>query len=313
MRFHRVRAVGAALAVLAMIAGACGKSGDSSSKSTTSTTGSAPKPTITIGSEKFSESIIVAEIYAKALENKGYTVNRKYRLGTREVYEPALERGEIDLVPDYAATMLEFLNKNAGEATPDPTATVSKLRDRLSPKGLVALDPAPAIDANAFAVTKANADKYNLKKLSDLAPLASQWVLGGPPECPTRPYCGAGLEKVYGLKFKSFKALDFDGPLVKAALKNGDIQVGELSTTDGSAAASGFVILEDDKHLQNADVVTPIIRNDKATADVRAILNAVSAKLTTDDLAALDKRADVDKEDPDAVGASWAKDHGFAK
>ena len=308
MRFNRLRAVGATLAALAMVAGACGKSGGSSATSTSTT--AAAKPTISIGSEKFSESIIVAEIYAKALENKGYTVTRKYRLGTREVYEPALERGEIDLVPDYAATLLEFVNKNAGEATPDATATVAKLRERLAAKSLTALDPSTALDANAFGVTKATADKYNLKKLSDLTPLASQFVLGAPPECPTRAFCGAGLEKVYGLKFKSFKALDFDGPLTKAALKSGDIQVGELSTTD---ADTSFVILDDDKHLQNADVLTPIIRNDKATAEVKTILNAVSAKLITSDLAVLDKRADVDKEDPDVVGAGWAKDHGFSK
>ena len=307
MRYNRGRAAGAALVALAIMAGACGKSGGSSSSTTAST---AAKPTITIGSEKFSESIIVAEIYAKALENKGYTVNRKYRLGTREVYEPALERGEIDLVPDYAATLLEFVNKGAGEATPDAAATVAKLRERLSPKSVTVLDPSTALDANAFAVTTATATKFNLKKLSDVVPVASQFVLGAPPECPKRPFCQAGLERVYGLHFKDFKALDFDGPLTKTALKNGDIQIGELSTTDADPT---FVILEDDKHLQNADVVTPIIRADKATAEVKAILNQVSAKLTTSDLAALDKRADVDKEDPDAVGASWAKDHGFSK
>ena len=307
MRFSRVRAVGAALVVLAIVAGACGKSGDSSSDKTTTTVA---KPAITIGSEKFSESIIVAEIYAKALEAKGYTVNRKYRLGTREIYEPALERGEIDLVPDYAATLLEFINKNAGEASPDATATVAKLRERLQGRNVTALDPSTALDANAFGVTVETAQKYSLKKLSDVAPYAAQWTLGAPPECPTRPFCGAGLKAKYGLTFKGFKALDFDGPLTKGALKSGDVQIGLLSTTDADPA---FVLLEDDKKLQNADVLTPIIRTDKATDEVKSILNAVSAKLTTPDLAKLDKRADVDKEDPEAVGAGWAKDNGFSK
>src|SRR2546421_4555590 len=131
----------------------------------------------------------MAEVYAGALEAEGYTVTRKLRLGTREVYEPAAEQGTIDLFPDYAATLLEFLNKSANEATSDPQATAAKLRTRLEPKGLTALDPAPALDANAFAVTKATADKYHLTKMSDLAAVAGQMKLGAPAECATRPYC----------------------------------------------------------------------------------------------------------------------------
>src|SRR5438552_4439932 len=245
MRFNRARATGAAIVALAVVAGACSSSGGSSKTSAGNTTATTKaKPTITIGSEKFSESIIVNEIYAKALEAKGYTVTRKFRLGTREVYEPALERGEITMVADYAATLLEFINNNAGEATPDAAQTVAKLNGRLSSKGLTALDAAPAIDANAFGVTKANADKYHLTKISDLAPLASGWRLGAPPECATRKFCGLGLKNVYGLTFKSYVPLDFDGPLTKGALKKGDVEVGELGTTDGTVDDNGFVILE---------------------------------------------------------------------
>lgn len=309
---HRLWSTAAVLVVLASLAGACGNSKKSTSSSSGTTAGSTAAASITVGSEKFSESVIVAEIYAKALEAKGIKVNRKLKLGTREIYEPALEQGQIDLVPDYAATMLEFLNKGAGEATPDAQETVTKLRTRLEPKGLTALDPSTALDANAFAVTKETAAKYNLKKLSDLAAVSGQMVLGAPPECPTRPFCAAGLEKTYGIKFKDFKALDFDGPLTKGALSKGDIQVGLLATTDGTVADMGFVILDDDKHLQNADVLTPIIRTKAATATVKSVLNAVSAKLTTSDLATLNKKADVDKEDPQAVADAWAKDNGFA-
>src|SRR5579864_4526509 len=161
MRIRRLAKAAAVGLVVVVAMSACGKSSSSSS--------AAKKTTITVGSEKFSESVIMAEVYAEALEAKGYTVNRKLRLGTREVYEPAAEQGTIDLFPDYAATLLEFINKNAGEATSDPTVTVDKLRTRLAPKGLTALNPAPALDANAFAVTKATADKYHLTKLSDLA------------------------------------------------------------------------------------------------------------------------------------------------
>jgi osmoprotectant transport system substrate-binding protein len=312
MRFIRARVAGAAIVGLALVAGACSSSGGSSKTTagTTATTAAA-KPDITIGSEKFSESIIVNEIYAKALESAGYKVTRKFRLGTRETYEPALERGEITMVADYAATLLEFVDKNAGEATPDAAATVAKLNSHLSAKGLTALDPAPAIDANAFAVTKTNADRYHLTKISDLKPLASQWKLGAPPECKTRKFCGLGLQTVYGLTFKGYVPLDFDGPLTKGALKKGDVQVGELGTTDGTVDDNGFVILEDDKHLQNADNITPVLQTKLLNDDLKALINRVSAALLTKDLATLDKRADVDKEDPEVVADSWVRTHGF--
>ena len=305
MRSYRGGAVGAAILSLALVASACGSSGGGSKSATTA------KGTITVGSANFSESTIVADIYAKALQAKGYTVHPRLNIGSREVYEPALEKGELDLVPDYAATLLEFVNHSANEATPDAQATTAKLLTRLQPKGLTALDPSPAIDANAFAVTKATADKFHLTSLSELAPVAGQLTLGAPAECPTRPFCALGLKNVYGIQFKGFKALGFDTPQLKDALTNNDVQVAELSTTDGTVADRGFVILQDDKHLQLADNVVPIIRTAVLTNAIRDLLNKVSAALTTADLAQLDKKVDSDKQDPDVVAGQWAKDHGF--
>ena len=306
MRIHRMTRAMALGLVLVVALSACGKSKSSSSAA-------AKKTTITVGSEKFSESVIMAEVYAGALEAKGYTVNRKLRLGTREVYEPAAEQGTIDLFPDYAATLLEFVNKAAGEATGDPAATLAKLRTRLEPKGLTALDAAPALDANAFAVTKATADKYHLTKMSDLAAVAGQLKLGAPAECAQRPYCGVGLKNTYGITFKEIVPLGFDSPEVKEALKNGNVDVAEVGTTDGTLVSLGFVVLQDDKHLQPADVLTPIIRTKVLTDDIKATLNKVSAAMTTSELAALDKRADVDKEDPETVAHSWLTSKGFVK
>ena len=306
MNHWAFRAILSGILGLSLIGSACGSSGGGSPSDSSS-----PKGKVTVAGFNFSESSIVADIYGQALKAQGYTVTYKLNLGSREVVEPALEKGDIDLYPGYAATELEFINKGKGEASPDPAATVAKLNGYLQPKNLVALTASPANDQNAFAVTKDTAAKYNLKKLSDLAAVSGQLVLGAPPECPTRPFCAAGLEKVYGIKFKDFKALDFDGPLTKGALSKGEIQVGLLSTTDGTVDDMGFVILDDDKHLQNADVLTPIIRTKVATATVKSVLNAVSAKLTTSDLAALNKKADVDKEDPQAVADAWAKDNGF--
>jgi osmoprotectant transport system substrate-binding protein len=302
MRIRSLRGLFVAALVTTLAAAACGSSSPSS--------GGGSKGTVTVGSFNFSESAILGHIYGGALKNKGWTVNYRDNLGSREVVEPALEKGDIDLYPGYAATELEFINKGAGEATPDASATVSKLNGHLQSLGLKALSPSSAVDQNAFAVSKTG--KYaNLKKLSDLAPIGSQLTLGGPPECPTRPFCQAGLEKLYGIHFKAFKALDAGGPLTKAALDKGDIDVGLIFSSDSAFASGKYVQLEDDKHLQNADAVTPIVRTKTVNESADAVLNDVSSKLSTDDLIQMNKKADVDKQDPDQIAADWLKSHGY--
>jgi osmoprotectant transport system substrate-binding protein len=272
---------------------------------------------VVIGSAPFSESVIVANMYAGALQADGYQVTVRKGLGQREIYLPALQKGGkdngIDLVPEYVGTLLEFVNKNAGEASGDLDASVTKLRARLEPMGLTALTPSPAADQNAFAVSKATADKYKLKKLSDLTPIAGQLTLGAGPECPARPFCQPGLEKTYGLKFKSFKVLDSGGPLTLGALASGDIDVGLVFSSDGGVAARNLVVLEDDKKLQTVDNIVPAIRNDVLDDTIRKDLNKVSAALTTDDLIQLNKRADVDKTDPETLAREWLQQHGFTK
>jgi osmoprotectant transport system substrate-binding protein len=308
MGVTRARTVGL-LVVGALVAVGCG-----SDKTSTTTQA---KKTIVIGSAPFSENEIVASMYAGALGAKGYQVTEKSGLGQREIYLPALQKGGrengIDLVPEYVGTMLEFVNKSAGEASGDLDATVAKLRSRLDPLGLTALNPSPAADQNAFAVTKATADKFKLKKLSDLAPVAKDMTLGAGPECPTRPFCQPGLEKTYGLKFKTFRVLDSGGPKTKEALTSGDIDVGLVFSSDGAVAARNLVVLEDDKKLQTVDNLVPAIRKDVVDDDIRDVLNKVSAALNTDDLIKLNKRADVDKEDPGVLAKEWLDQHGFSK
>jgi osmoprotectant transport system substrate-binding protein len=298
------RSLGVVLLGLALVATACG-----SDDNPTTTTASTEKGSITIGAFNFPESAILSNIYAGALRTQGFTATVRPNLGSREVVAPALEKGDIDAYFGYAATDLEFWNNNAGQASADAKATVGKLNDVLQPKGLLALDPAPAVDQNAFGVTQATADKYNLKKLSDLTAVAGELTLGGPPECPTRPFCGKGLEDKYGITFKGFKALDAGGPLTKTALKGGDIDVGLLFTSD----AKGFVLLDDDKALQNADAVVPVVKADKVATEARTLMNDVSAKLTSGDLSDLNERVNVGKEDPDLVAESWLSQHGFPK
>lgn len=306
MRRFRSRPFFMTILGLSLIASACGSSGGGSPSTTA-------KGTVTVAGFNFNESTILMDIYGKALVAKGYTVNYKANLGNREIVEPALASGQIDFYPGYAATDLEFINKAKGEATGDAQATVDKLNTYLSGIGAKALTPSAAIDANAFAVTKATATRYNLSKLSDLAAVASQLTLGGPSECATRPYCQPGLEKVYGAKFKAFKALDADGPLTRAALTGGQIDVGLVFSSDGDLDVKGYVVLQDDKHLEAADNIVPIIRTKVLNDEITALFNNISAALNTDDLRAMNKSADVDKQDPDVLAANWLKQHNFTK
>ena len=306
MRLKRTYILGATMVALGLITTACGSTGGPSSSS--------PKGTITIASFNFSESIILAHIYGNALKNKGYTINYRDKLGNREIVEPALESGQIDLYAGYAATDLNFVDKRQGvalEAGTEAQANVEKLNARLSSKGIKALDPSAAVDQNAFAVTKAEADQNHLTKLSDVGSVASQWTLGGPPECPQRPFCQPGLEQTYGLHFKAFKALDAGGPLTYAAFKSGAINIGLVFSSDGGISANDLVVLQDDKHLQQADNVVPLIRTAVANSEVISLLNSIDAKLNTPDLTAMNKSADVDKQDPTDIAATWVKNHGF--
>ena len=274
--------------------------------------------TVVIGSAAFSENVIVANMYAGALQNEGYQVVVRKGLGQREIYLPALEKGGkdngIDLVPEYVGTLLEFVNKNAGEASGNLDESVSKLRARLDAMGLTALEPSPAADQNAFAVTRATADRLRIRKLSDITPaVASTLTFGAGAECPTRPFCQPGLEKTYGLKFKTFRVLDSGGPKTMEALTKGDIDIGLVFSSDGGVAARDLVVLEDDKKLQTVDNIIPAIRKDILDDDIRETLDKVSAAMTTADMIQLNKRADIDKADPEVLAREWLANHGFTK
>lgn len=265
---------------------------------------------IRVGAFDFTESILLAHIYAGALRAEGYRVEGPTALGSRETVTPALLEGRIDLYPGYAASDLEFLNGGAGEASSDIGSTLQRLRERLEVHGSTALDASPVVDTNAFAVTRATAQRHGLQTISDLAPVASSLVLGGPPECPTRPFCLPGLEHTYGVRFRDFRALDAGGPLSKDALEKGDVDVALVLSTDGAVAARGLVILEDDRHLQPAENVVPILRKQVATSRVRNTLDKVSSKLRTTDVATLNERSG--NEDPATLAAEWLDANDFS-
>jgi len=297
--------VAIAVAVAALVASAC--AGGSTS---------GPKPTVKVGSTNFYEQGILAEAYSQILEANGYTVERKFNLGNREIVEPALESGQIDVVAEYLATLLTFVDKTA-KASTDPKETQKTLQMAVGPKKLTVLDPAAATDQNGFVVTKDTAAKHNnLKKIGDLASVASQLVLGGPPECPQRPFCLLGLKGTYGLTFKDFKPLDAGGPLTVAALEGKQIDVGLLFTSDPTIVAKSFVLLEDDKHLQLSDNIAPVVRDDLLAKDdgtIKKLLNSIGAKLSQDELNGMNKQVAVDKMDPKDVAKAWLKKQGLIK
>jgi osmoprotectant transport system substrate-binding protein len=307
LQSRRARTI-AAVVLGAVVTAACGSEDDRAEKAS---------KTLVIGSAPFSESVIVANMYAGALQAEGYQVTVRKGLGQREIYLPALQKGGadngIDLVPEYVGTLLEFVNKNAGEASGNLDESVTRLRARLDEIGLTALNPSPAADQNAFAVTRATADRLRLRRISDLAPHAANMTLGAGPECPTRPFCQPGLEKTYGLRFKTFRPLDSGGPRTMEALEKGDIDVGLVFSSDGAVAARNLVVLEDDKKLQTVDNLIPAIRKDILDDDIRRVLNRVSAELTTEALIDLNKRADVDKADPQNLAREWLQQHGFTR
>ncbi|HVC42999.1 MAG TPA: ABC transporter substrate-binding protein [Candidatus Saccharimonadales bacterium] len=291
----------AAVVVLTFVA-ACGSSGG---------TGATSKGTVTVAGFNFPESSVLAELYGQALAHDGYSVNYKLNLGTRKVVAPALQSGQIDIYPGYAASELEYYNNGAGEATADPVATTAKLNTYLAKLNAEALTPSQAFDGNAYAVTKATAARYNLKTLSDLTPIAGELVFGAGPECPTYKFCLPGLSSVYGLHFKQTLTLDTDGPATRAAFKNGSIQVGLVFSSDADLNALGLVVLQDDKHMIAADNVVPVVRTAIATDEVKKVLNNIDANLTTADLVTMNGQVELLHQDADAVASAYLQQHSY--
>jgi len=262
-----------------------------------------------VGSANFPEQLILGNMYADLVEDQGIKVERRLNLGTRDVVFPSLENGEITLVPEYNGALLSYLTKGKSDVT-SPEETTKQLREAL-PEGLIALKASEAQDKDALVVTPETAEKYDLKNTSDLAPVADELVVGGPPEMSERPDGLPGLKRVYGIEFKEFKALDAGGPLTIEALANGDIDVGRLFTSQGIIDARGWIVLEDDKELSPAQNIIPIIRKQDSRRKIEEALNKLSATLTTEDLKKLNRRVEVDKDDPEDVAKDYLKQKGL--
>jgi osmoprotectant transport system substrate-binding protein len=269
---------------------------------------SAQTKSLTVGSKDFSGAQAISQAYGQALENKGYDITFKDNLGATEIVYQALKNGDLDGYADYQGTLLTYLGGTPSASSAD---NYKSLTAKLAGTGIVASKPAPAVDVNAFYVTKATAKKYKLKKISDLTKVAPKLTFGGPPECEERPLClGDTSQQLYNLKFSEVKKLDGGGPITVQALEDGDIDVALLFTAS-SVIPKDAVMLTDDKGLQPADNPVFLVSKDKATAATMKTLNAVSAKLTT---AAYNKMAlDISdqKEDPSDVAAAFLKKNGL--
>jgi osmoprotectant transport system substrate-binding protein len=263
---------------------------------------------VTVGSFNFTESVVVAEVYSQALEDAGFRVDRAFGLGPREFVAPALAQGLVELLPEYAGTAAEFHSLGEAEPTDDVADTHDELERAIARSPLVALTPAPAQDVNTFVVTAATAERLGVDTISDLAAVPDRLRLGGPAECPTRRLCLAGLEEVYGLRFAEFVTLDAGGPLTLRALLDGDVDVALLFTTDPMIAGAGLVELADDKGLQPAENITPLLRVellDRWGDEIVSVVDAASAGLTTAAVRELNRAAGAEDADIAAVVAAW--------
>jgi osmoprotectant transport system substrate-binding protein len=313
MRKNRTLALGAVLLGLVMSACAPGVGETTGPTATAPASAPAVGGTVSIGSQGFYESQLMAEIYAQALENAGYTVERNLGIGTREETYPALSSGQIDMMPEYIGSLTTFLE---GEASGDPEETFAAMTELIGTDGLTALDYTEAQDQNAFVVRSETAEEHGLETMSDLAPVATELIWGLPPECETNPLCAGALEDEYGIPFAELEIEPLaacDAPIA-TALNDGVVDVAELCSTQPDIERFGFVRLEDDLQTQPAENIAPVISQEKLDELGDAfveVLNNVSAQMTTEDLTSLGVQVAVEQRDVAEVAAEWLTDKGL--
>ncbi|MGW9253366.1 ABC transporter substrate-binding protein [Streptomyces albidoflavus] len=272
---------------------------------------------LTVGSAGFTESDLLAQMYALLLRRAGYETEL-ITVANRELYEPALESGRVDIVPEYAATFADWLNakENGPDAepvgSPDLATTMKALRRLAAPRGLTVLAPGKAVDQNAFAVTRAFAAEHSLRTLSDLGASGVPVRLAAGDECVSRPYCQPGLEKTYGIDVTAVDPKGVGTTQAKRAVQSGQDQMVLTTTTDATLDAFGLVLLEDDKKLQNADAVVPVVNRARAgSRRVARALDALAPVLTTADLAGLNRQVDSWRRLPEDVARAYLEEKGL--
>ena len=319
------RIAGAVLGVVALtgsLAACGGESLEQENAGASPGSGSGKKGTLVVGAAAFTESKVLAELYAQLLGDAGYKTSIT-TVKNRELYEPSLEKGEIDVVPEYAATLAEFLNAKvngpkAPEEKPvasgDVTSTVKELTKLAEPLGLKVLPAGEAVDQNAFAVTKEFAEKNKLKTLSDLGRSKRSVKIAAGDECEVRPFCAPGLKKTYGIDVAGIDPKGVGTPQAKQAVKDGEDDMVLTYTTDGTLASYGLVLLEDDKKLQNADNILPVVNaKDAGSAEIADVLAGLTKLLTTEDLAEMNRKVDGERAKPADVAKAYLESEGLLR
>ncbi|MET8884569.1 ABC transporter substrate-binding protein [Streptomyces rubiginosohelvolus] len=318
------RIAGAVIGMVALAGSLAACGGDSleqeKSGSGSSAGGDGKKGTLVVGSASFTESKVLAELYAQILGDAGYSTSVT-TVKNRELYEPSVERGEIDVIPEYAATIAEFLNAKVNGAdqaqekpvaSGDVDATVAALKKLATPLGLTVLPPGKAVDQNAFAVSEEFAEKNSLKTLSDLGKSKLKVKIAAGDECEVRPFCAPGLKKTYGIDVTGIDPKGVGTPQSKQAVRDGKVQLVLTTTTD--AVLDGLVFLEDDKKLQNADNVLPVLNTkDAGDPEIADALGKLTDTLTTEELAELNRKVDAERAKPADVAKEYLESKNLIK
>lgn len=305
---RRPAAAAVALAASAALLAGCGSSDDNSDP----LAGKADSSSVVVGSNNFAESILIADIYGEALKAKGVKVTYKPNIGSRETTYGLLKNGSITVLPEYNGALLAYLDAKAAPKT--IAATTAAINAKLNSK-LELLDPAAAQDKDSVTLNAATAKKYNLTEkssIADLKDIAKDLSIGASPEFQTRQQGLLGLKSVYGLEFKSFKALDAGGPLTQAALKKNTVQAADIFTTDPTIESEKFVVLQDPENLFGFENVQPLVYKSGLSQAGADALNAVSAKLDTAALLDMDSQVQLDNKDPLDVAKAWLKSVGLS-
>ncbi|MDJ1645015.1 ABC transporter substrate-binding protein [Streptomyces pakalii] len=318
------RIAGAVIGMVALAGSLAACGGDSleqeKSGSGSSAGGDGKKGSLVVGSASFTESKVLAELYAQILGDAGYSTSVT-TVKNRELYEPSVEKGEIDVIPEYAATIAEFLNAKVNGAdqaqekpvaSGDVDATVAALKKLATPLGLTVLPPGKAVDQNAFAVSEEFAEKNSLKTLSDLGKSKLKVKIAAGDECEVRPFCAPGLKKTYGIDVTGIDPKGVGTPQSKQAVRDGKVQLVLTTTTD--AVLDGLVFLEDDKKLQNADNVLPVLNTkDAGDPEIAAALGKLTDTLTTEELAELNRKVDAERAKPADVAKEYLESKNLIK
>ncbi|MDN5784849.1 MAG: glycine betaine ABC transporter substrate-binding protein [Corynebacterium casei] len=304
-RKNRVTAV-AALALTSIFAlTACGT--DSSPLEEDTATNGGGDETIVIGSQDYYSNEIIAEIYAQALENAGYDVDRQFRIGQREAYLPEIESGEIDLFPEYSGPVLQYWEPDTEARLPDD---VFAALEEAAPEGLNVLEQSPATDQDSYVITQEFAEEWGIENVEDLEKVTEPMTLGANSEAEDRPNGPKGLEETYGVEVGFAPIEDSGGPLTVKALRDGDVQLAIIYTADPSIESNNLVSLEDTKGLFLSSNVVPLA-SDKVDEQATEIINEISAAMSPEDLVSLNNRSVTEQLPAADIAQDWLEERGL--